>query len=132
MKRQRLLVCDEAWIMLQNDVSANFMFSMTKRARKYWLWITTISQDIEDFVRSPYGKPIVSNSSIQILLKQSTTSIKSLNQLLWLSEAEQQKLISCWIWEWLIFAWNQHIAIKIVASPTEKEMITTDVKKRAI
>lgn len=132
MKRQRLLVCDEAWIMLQNDVSANFMFSMTKRARKYWLWITTISQDIEDFVRSPYGKPIVSNSSIQILLKQSTTSIKSLNQLLGLSEAEQQKLISCGVWEWLIFAGNQHIAIKIVASPTEKELITTDVKKKSI
>jgi hypothetical protein len=132
MKRQRLLVCDEAWIMLQNDVSANFMFSMTKRARKYWLWITTISQDIEDFVRSPYGKPIVSNSSIQILLKQSTTSIKSLNQLLGLSEAEQQKLISCSIWEWLIFAGNQHIALKIVASPTEKELITTDVKKKSL
>ena len=130
MKRQRLLVCDEAWIMLQNDVSATFMFSMTKRARKYGLWITTISQDIEDFVRSPYGKPIVSNSSIQILLKQSTTSIKSLNQLLWLSEAEQQKLISCGVWEWLIFAGNQHIALKIVASPTEKALITTDVKKK--
>jgi len=130
MKRQRLLVCDEAWIMLQNDVSANFMFSMTKRARKYWLWITTISQDIEDFVRSPYGKPIVSNSSMQILLKQSTTSIKSLNQLLGLSEAEQQKLISCGVWEWLIFAGNQHIALKILASPSEKEMITTDVKKK--
>ena len=129
-KRQRLLVCDEARIMLQNDVSANFMFSMTKRARKYWLWITTISQDIEDFVRSPYGKPIVSNSSIQILLKQSTTSIKSLNQLLGLSEAEQQKLISCGVWEWLIFAGNQHIALKIIASPIEKELITTDVKKK--
>ena len=131
MKRQRLLVCDEAWIMLQNDVSANFMFSMTKRARKYGLWITTISQDIEDFVRSPYWKPIVSNASVQILLKQSTTSIKSLNQLLGLSEAEQQKLISCGVWEWLIFAWNQHIALKIVASPTEKELITTDIKKKA-
>ena len=132
MKRQRLLVCDEAWIMLQNDVSANFMFSMTKRARKYWLWITTISQDIEDFVRSPYWKPIVSNSSVQILLKQSTTSIKSLNQLLWLSEAEQQKLISCRIWEGLIFAWNQHIATQILASPTEKQLITTDVKKKSL
>ena len=129
-KRQRLLVCDEARIMLQNDVSANFMFSMTKRARKYWLWITTISQDIEDFVRSPYWKPIVSNASVQILLKQSTTSIKSLNQLLGLSEAEQQKLISCSIWEWLIFAGNQHIALKIIASPTEKELITTDIKKK--
>ncbi len=129
-KRQRLLVCDEARIMLQNDVSANFMFSMTKRARKYWLWITTISQDIEDFVRSPYWKPIVSNASVQILLKQSTTSIKSLNQLLGLSEAEQQKLISCSVWEWLIFAGNQHIALKIIASPTEKELITTDIKKK--
>ena len=132
MKRQRLLVCDEAWIMLQNEVSANFMFSMTKRARKYWLWITTISQDIEDFVRSPYGKPIVSNASVQILLKQSTTSIKSLNQLLGLSEAEQQKLISCGVWEWLIFAGNQHIALKIIASPTEKELITTDITKKNI
>ncbi len=131
MKRQRLLVCDEARIMLQNDVSANFLFSMTKRARKYWLWITTISQDIEDFVRSPYGKPIVSNSSIQILLKQSTTSIKSLNQLLGLSEAEQQKLISCGVWEWLIFAGNQHIAIKIMASPTEKDLLITDVRKNS-
>ena len=132
MKRQRLLVCDEAWIMLQNDVSANFMFSMTKRARKYGLWITTISQDIEDFVRSPYWKPIVSNASVQILLKQSTTSIKSLNQLLGLSEAEQQKLISCSIWEWLIFAGNQHIALKIVASPTEEELIKTDVRKKSL
>ena len=132
MKRQRLLVCDEAWIMLQNDVSANFMFSMTKRARKYGLWITTISQDIEDFVRSPYGKPIVSNASVQILLKQSTTSIKSLNQLLGLSEAEQQKLISCSVWEWLIFAGNQHIALQIVASPTEEELIKTDVKKKSL
>lgn len=131
MKRQRLLVCDEAWIMLQNDVSANFLFSMTKRARKYWLWITTISQDIEDFVRSPYWKPIVSNSSIQILLKQSTTSIKSLNQLLWLSESEQQKLISCGVWEWLMFAWNKHIAIKIVASPTEKDLLMTNVTRNS-
>ena len=131
-KRQRLLVCDEARIMLQNDVSANFLFSMTKRARKYGLWITTISQDIEDFVRSPYGKPIVSNSALQILLKQSTTSIKSLNQLLWLSEAEQQKLISCGIWEWLLFAGTQHIALKVVASPWEKELIKTDVKKNSL
>jgi type IV secretory pathway VirB4 component len=82
VKKQRLLVCDEAWIMLQNEISANFLFGLIKRARKYGLGITTISQDIEDFIRSPYGKPIVSNSSLQILLKQSVTSIKSLNQLL--------------------------------------------------
>lgn len=129
VKKQRLLVCDEARIMLQNEISANFLFWLIKRARKYGLGITTISQDIEDFIRSQYGKPIVSNSSLQILLKQSTTSIKSLNTLLGLSEAEQQRLISGGIGEGLIFAGNQHIAVKILASPTEKEFITTDVKK---
>ncbi|MBP7841815.1 hypothetical protein KA037_04060 [Patescibacteria group bacterium] len=94
-KKKRLLVVDEAWILLQNDVSANFLFSITKRARKYGVGITTISQDIEDFVRSKYGKPIISNSALQVLLKQSTTSIKSLNQLLGLSATEQQRLVAC-------------------------------------
>jgi type IV secretory pathway VirB4 component len=93
-KKQRLLICDEAWILLQNKTSASFLFGLIKRARKYGLGITTISQDIEDFVKSEFGKPIISNSSFQILLKQSTTSIKSLNGLLGLSEAEQQRLIS--------------------------------------
>lgn len=127
-KKKRLLVCDEARIMLQSEISANFLFWLIKRARKYWLWITTISQDIEDFVRSKYWKPIISNSSLQILLKQSTSSIRSLNTLLWLSEAEQQRLVSCWVWEWLIFAWNQHVSVKILASPDEKQFITTDIK----
>ena len=128
IKKQRLLVCDEAWIMLQNEISANFLFGLIKRARKYGLWITTISQDIEDFIRSPYWKPIVSNSSLQILLKQSVTSIKSLNQLLWLSEAEQQRLISVWVWEGLMFVWTQHVWVQILASPNEKDFITTDVR----
>ena len=128
VKKQRLLVCDEAWIMLQNEISANFLFWLIKRARKYWLWITTISQDIEDFIRSPFGKPIVSNSSLQILLKQSVTSIKSLNQLLGLSESEQQRLISVGVWEWLMFVGSQHVGVQILASPQEKEFITTDVK----
>lgn len=128
VKKQRLLVCDEAWIMLQNDISANFLFGLIKRARKYWLGITTISQDIEDFIRSPYGKPIVSNSSMQLLLKQSVTSMKSLNQLLWLSEAEQQRLISVGVGEWLMFVGNQHVGVQILASPYEKQFITTDVK----
>lgn len=127
-KKRRLLVCDEAWIMLQSEISANFLFGLIKRARKYWLWITTISQDIEDFIRSKYGKPIISNSALQILLKQSTSSIKSLNTLLWLSEAEQQRLVSCWIGEWLMFAGNQHVSVKILASPKEKQFITTDIK----
>lgn len=128
-KKPRFLACDEAWIMLQKPISAEFLFGLIKRARKYGLGITTISQDIEDFIRSPYGKPIISNSSLQILLKQSTTSIKSLNELLGLSEAEQRRLVSCGIGEGLIFAGNQHVSIKILASPSEREFITTDVGK---
>ena len=128
-KKQRLLICDEAWILLQNKTSASFLFGLIKRARKYGLGITTISQDIEDFVKSEFGKPIISNSSFQILLKQSTTSIKSLNGLLGLSEAEQQRLISWGVGEGLIFAGNKHIAVKITASPSEINFITTDVKK---
>lgn len=127
-KEKRLLVVDEAWIMMQNDISANFLYGMVKRARKYGLGITTISQDIEDFARSKYGKPIITNSSIQLLLKQSTASIKELNNILGLSEAEKQKLVSSGIGEGVIFAGNQHVAIKVLASPFEKDFITTDVK----
>ena len=126
-KKKRMLACDEAWIMFQNETSAEFLFGLTKRARKYGLGITVISQDIEDFVRSKYGKPIISNCALQILLKQSTTSIKALNELLGLSEAEQRRLVSSSVGEWLIFAGNQHVGVKILASPEEKEFITTDV-----
>ena len=126
-KKKRMLACDEAWIMFQNETSAEFLFGLTKRARKYGLWITVISQDIEDFVRSKYGKPIISNCALQILLKQSTTSIKALNELLGLSEAEQRRLVSSGIGEGLIFAGSQHVGVKILASPEEKTFITTDV-----
>lgn len=127
-KKQRFLACDEAWILLQNEISAEFLYGLVKRARKYGLGITTISQDIEDFIRSAYGKPIISNSALQILLKQSTTSIKELNTLLGLSEAEQRRLVACGIGEGLIFAGNQHVSVKILASPQEQAFITTDVK----
>lgn len=126
-KRKRLLVIDEAWIMMQENVSANFLYQMVKRARKYGLWVTTITQDVEDFVRHDYGKPIVANAALQLLLRQSTASIKSLEQVFGLSEAEKQKLVSAGIGEWLLFAWNQHVAVKILASPTEHDFITTDV-----
>ncbi len=127
-KKKRMLACDEAWIMFQNDTSAEFLFGLTKRARKYGLGITVISQDIEDFVRSKYGKPIISNCALQILLKQSTTSIKALNELLWLSEAEQRRLVASGIGEGLIFAGSQHVGVKILASPEERAFITTDVQ----
>ena len=127
-KVRRLLMVDEAWIMLQNDISANFLFGLIKRARKYGLGITTISQDIEDFMKSKYGKPIISNSPFQLLLKQSTTSLSALKELLGLSEAEQQRLIAAGVGEGIIFAGTQHIAVKITASPQEIQFITTDVK----
>lgn len=127
-KQKRLLIVDEAWIMMKHEISASFLFGMVKRARKYWLGITTISQDIEDFANSSYGKPIITNSSMQLLLKQSTASIKVLDQLIGLSDAEKQRLVAAGIWEWLIFAGSQHIALKIVASPYEKDFITTDVR----
>lgn len=127
-KQKRLLVVDEAWIMMKHEVSASFLFGMVKRARKYGLGITTISQDIEDFANSTYGKPIITNSATQVLLKQSTASIKILDQLIGLSESEKERLISAGIWEWLLFASSHHIGVKIVASPYEKEFITTNVK----
>lgn len=98
-KKPRLLICDEAWILLQNDISANFLYGLTKRARKYKLGITTITQDVEDLMRSPYGKPIVSNASMQLLLKQSTASIKTLDEIVGLSEAEKQRLVASSIGE---------------------------------
>lgn len=126
-KRKRLLVIDEAWIMMQQKVAAHFLYQLVKRARKYWLWVTTITQDVEDFITSEYGKPIVSNASLQLLLKQSTASIKSLEKVFGLSEAEKQQLVSANIWEGLLFAWNQHVALKILGSPKETAFITTDI-----
>ncbi len=93
-KKKRLLVIDEAWIMMQQQVSASFLYQLVKRARKYGLGVTTISQDIEDFVNSPYGKPIISNASLQLLLKQSASSIKALEEMFGLSEAEKQTLVA--------------------------------------
>lgn len=126
-KKKRLLVIDEAWIMMHEKIAANFLYQLVKRARKYGLWVTTITQDVEDFVNSEYGKPIVSNAALQLLLKQSTSSIKSLEKVFGLSESEKQKLVSSNIWEWLLFAWSKHVAVKILASPDEKSFITTDV-----
>ncbi len=126
-KKKRMLVVDEAWIMMQDEVSAHFLYQLIKRARKYGLWVTTITQDVEDFIGSKFGKPIVSNSSMQLLLKQSTSSIKSLEETFGLSEAEKQQLVASNIGEWLLFAGNQHVAVKILASPDEKAFITTDV-----
>lgn len=126
-KKPRLLVIDEAWIMMQSKVAWNFLFQLTKRARKFGLWVTTITQDVEDFLRSERWKPIVSNASLQLLLRQSTASIEWLEKVFGLSEAEKQLLVAANIWEWLMIAGNQHVWVKILASQNEKEFITTDV-----
>jgi type IV secretory pathway VirB4 component len=113
--------------MLQSKVSADFLYGIIKRARKYGLWVTTISQDVDDFLRSEYGKPIVTNSALQILLKQSTASIKWLEEIFGLSEAEKEKLVSSNIWEWLLFAGNQHVAMRILASSYEKDFVSSGI-----
>lgn len=122
-KIKRLLIIDEARIMLQNKVSADFLFGLIKRARKYMLWVTTISQDVDDFINSDHGKPIITNSALQILLRQSTASIPGLEKTFGLSEAEKQKLVSSGIGEGLMFVGNQHVAVKILASGFEKDFI---------
>ena len=124
-KKKRLLVVDEAWIMMKEEMAASFLFGLIKRARKYKLWVTTITQDVEDFLSSPYGKPIVSNAAVQILLKQSPVSIRALDKVFSLSEAEKNMLVSANVWEWLLFAGQQHVWLKVLASPYETDFIST-------
>ncbi len=124
--KQRLLVIDEAWIMMKNKDSASFLFGLVKRARKYYLGVTCITQDVEDFLRSEYGKPIITNSSMQILLKQSPTSIDSVGKTFNLTEGEKAFLLECGVGEGLFFAGLKHVAIKIIPSYTEDQIITTN------
>jgi len=124
--RKRLLVIDEAWNIMQHEDSAKFLFGLVKRARKYNLWITTITQDIEDFIASPYWKPILTNSSIQLLLKQSSASINVLQDVYKLTEQEKYILLNAAVWQWLFFAWTEHVWIQIVASYYEEQVVTTD------
>jgi len=124
--KQRILVIDEAWIMMKNKDSASFLFGLVKRARKYYLGVTCITQDVEDFLKSEYGKPIITNSSMQILLKQSPTSIDSVGKTFNLTEGEKAFLLECSVGEGLFFAGMKHVAIKIIPSYTEDQIITTN------
>lgn len=124
--RRRILVVDEAWYMMKFPDSAQFLFSIAKRARKYFLGLTTISQDVEDFLSADLGKAIIQNSSLQILLKQSTAAIDKITEVFYLSEGERHLLLSADIGEGLFFAGPAHAAIKVIASPTEHELITTN------
>lgn len=124
--KKRMLVVDEAWNVMQHEDSARFLFGLVKRARKYNLWITTITQDVEDFVWSEYGKPIMTNSSVQLLLKQSSASIDVLQNIYKLTEQEKYILLNASVGQGLFFAWTEHVGIQVVASYYEEQVITTD------
>lgn len=124
--KKRLLVIDEAWWMMKSEDTASFLLSLAKRGRKYYLGLATITQDVDDFLKSPYGTPIISNSSIQVLLKQSPTTIDRLQQVFNLTDEEKYLLIESGVGEGIFFAGLKHVAIKIIASYTEDQIITSD------
>jgi conjugal transfer ATP-binding protein TraC len=124
--KKRLLVIDEAWWMMKSEDTASFLLSLAKRGRKYYLGLATITQDVDDFLKSPYGTPIISNSSIQILLKQSPTVMDRLQQVFNLTDEEKYLLLESGVGEGIFFAGLKHVAIKIIASYTEEQIITSD------
>jgi len=124
--KKRILVIDEAWTLIQHEDSAKFLHGLVKRARKYYLGVTTITQDVEDFVKSSYGKPIITNSSMQLLLKQSPSAIEPLSKIFNLTEGEKYLLLNSGIGQGLFFAGLQHVAIQTIASFTEDRIVTTN------
>lgn len=124
--KKRLLVIDEAWNIMQHEDSAKFLFWLVKRARKYNLWVTTITQDVEDFLWSSYWKPIVTNSSIQLLLKQSPASIDALQNIFKITDQEKYILLNSAVWQWLFFAWSEHVWIQVIASYYEEQIVSTN------
>jgi len=124
--RKRLLIVDEAWWMMKSEDTASFLFGMAKRGRKYFLGISTITQDVGDFLRSPYGLAIITNSSMQLLLKQSPTSIDLVQKTFNLTEEEKYLLLESGVGEGIFFAGLKHVAVKIIASYTEDQIITSD------
>ena len=127
--KKRVLVVDEAWYLMQHPDSAVFMYSIAKRARKYYLGLTTITQDVADFLRSDYGRAIVTNSSIQILLKQHPAAIDEVSKVFYLSEGEKRILLAANVGEGLFFAGPNHVAMQVVASPEEHPLATSSPKE---
>jgi len=125
-QKRRLLVVDEAWQLMKYEDSANFLFSLAKRARKYNLGITTITQDVEDFMGSRMGRAIVANSSMQFLLKQSASAVDILSDVFKLTDEEKKRLSQFPVGQGLFFAGQSHVHIQVIASPTETELITTN------
>ncbi len=124
--KKRVLVLDEGWYMMKYEDSASFVYSIAKRARKYFLGLTTATQDVEDFLSNDYGKAVLTNSSIQVLLKQGTAEVETLGETFFLSEGEKTLLLSAEVGEGLFFAGQNHVAIKVFAAPFEHELITSN------
>ncbi|MGA2417719.1 MAG: VirB4-like conjugal transfer ATPase, CD1110 family [Candidatus Staskawiczbacteria bacterium] len=124
--KKRILVIDEAWWLMQTDDGASFLFGLVKRGRKYWLGVTTITQDVADFTKSDYGKAIITNSSLQLLMKQSTADIDSVQKIFNLTEQEKYLLVEASVGEGLFFAGRKHVYLSVVASQTENQIITTN------
>ncbi|MBI4714228.1 DUF87 domain-containing protein [Candidatus Uhrbacteria bacterium] len=124
-RKKRILVIDEAWWLMTNEDSAKFIFALVKRARKYWLGVTTITQDVNDFLRSPYGQAIVTNSALQLLLKQSPSAVELIQKTFNLTDGEKYLLLESGVGEGIFFAGQKHAAIKVVASYTEDQLVTT-------
>ena len=125
-KKKRMLIVDEAWQLMKYPDSANFMFSLAKRARKYYLGLTTITQDVEDFMGSDMGRAIVANASMQILLKQSPSAVDVLGQVFKLTDEELKRLSNFPVGQGLFFAGQSHVHIQIIASETETVLISTN------
>ncbi len=124
--RKRLLVIDEAWWMMKSEDTASFLFSLAKRGRKYYLGLSTITQDVEDFLNSPYGIPIISNSSMQMLMKQSVSSIDIVQKTFNLTDEEKYLLLESDVGEGIFFAGLKHVAIKVIGSYAEDQLITSN------
>ncbi len=124
--KKRLLVIDEAWWMLKSEDTAAFLHNIAKRGRKYYLGLSTITQDVDDFLRSPYGVPMITNSSIQLLMKQSPTAVDTLQSVFNLTDEEKFMLLESGVGEGIFFVGLKHVAIKVIASYTEDQIITSD------
>lgn len=127
--KQRMIVVDEAWLMMQNEDAASFLFGIAKRCRKYFTGLTTITQDISDFMSSRYGKPIVTNSSMQLLLRQSPASVDFVAETFYLTDHEKFLLLESNVGEGIFFAGTKHAAIKVIASYSEDQIITSDPRQ---
>ena len=128
--KKRLLIVDEAWHMMRFPDTAQFLYSVAKRSRKYWLGLTTITQDVEDFLTRDIGRAIVTNSALRFLMKQSPAAIETVGEVFKLSEGERHLLLSADIGEGIFFAGTNHVALRVVASEEEYRLITTKPDER--